>query len=160
MDKNRRQELALEYLKNQIEELYGPLFGLIQQSKISHDFLVTLLPTNSQGNIDRNSFSDNDSEIWNFFTETYFLPINKQIRELIRTKVYLLENGTMPSSFIEFFQHEVNLESRHLMWKEMEIDTANLHGVLWPSRFNNDVEETLERLLTEYQHYKQNITSA
>jgi hypothetical protein len=155
---SRRQEAALEHLGCQIEELYGPLYGLIQQARVVRELVGQIVPTEPDGQLSTYRFSEEHWEAWRYFTENYFLPLNSQIRELIRAKVYLLLNGTMPQSFEDFFRHEVHYAGRHQLWKETGIDTQSLPGVKWPPEFGEDVKKTLDSLMERHQRYLQRLT--
>jgi hypothetical protein len=103
----RRDIAARAHLENQIEQLYGPLLGLIQYSRGAFSVAAKKLLTDSAGRIDQSRFSGADGEIWRFCIENYFLPVDAEIRQLIRTKIHLLESGILPKSFEDFFSHEV-----------------------------------------------------
>jgi hypothetical protein len=101
----RRTEATRDFLGRQIEELYGPLLGLIQYSRMVFDIGTKKLPTDQQRHIDFARFTGRDDEIWRFFVEGYFLPVNAQIRNLIRAKMHLLDGAVLPDSFAQFFVH-------------------------------------------------------
>jgi hypothetical protein len=152
----RRQQAEFDYLETQIEELYGPLYGLIQQTKEYHDLEGRIATTVPEAQPATNGSSEEHWEIWRFFSETYFLPLNTEIRDLIRTKIYLLESGTMPKSFNAFFLHEADYQGRYRLWTEKNIRTEG-SGFGWPGEFSTDVKETLERLTERHQHYLQHL---
>ena len=56
-----------------------------------------------------------------FFREHYYLPLNNQMMELIRTKAYLLDSDAIPESFKIFMRHAAELDCFHGLWKEVEI---------------------------------------
>lgn len=153
-----QREKSQQHLERQIEELYGPLWGLIQQSKVVYDVACQRLPS-INGNIDPGKFDKQESEIWNYWKDTFFLPINIQIAELLRTKVYLIESSEIPASFRDFLIHQAQFEVLHRLWKDKRIDSTQVHGIGWPPRFNSDVAESLGRLRTRYRDQLQHTGS-
>ena len=147
----RRDNAARNYLEKQIEELYGPLLGLIKHSRMAFAVATRKLPNTENGQIDFGRFSERDSEIWHFFVENYFLPVNAEIRRLLRSKMHLLESGVLPRSFEDFFLHEVQFEALHTLWKAYGVDSSNISGPGWPTDFEADVRNVLEQLRTRHQ---------
>ncbi len=150
-DETRRKQAAQHHLERQIEELYGPLWSLIQQSKAVYNVACQRLPAGPSGRPDPGRFGGQDTQIWHYFVETYFLPINAQIAELIRSKVYLLESGQVPASFQDYMQHQAQFHVLHHLWKDKQVDSSNVTGGGWPAQFNVDVEQALDRLMKQYQ---------
>jgi hypothetical protein len=128
----RRDNTAREHLESQIKELYGPLLGLIQHSRIVFEVAAKVLPASGDGQIEFSRFSERDGEVWRFFIESYFLPVNEEIRQLIRSRMYLLKDGVLPKSFEDFFVHEAQFEVLHRLWKEKAVDSSHISGHGWP----------------------------
>jgi hypothetical protein len=139
----RRQQAALKHLERQIEELYGPLLGLIQQSNAVFEVAVQ-----------RRDLKDSESErAWNYFIEKYFLPLNAQMATLLSTKVHLSNAESWPASYLEFFSHQAQFESLHKIWAEQHIDSHTIKGAGWPQQFSEDVRQTLYELRERYGRY-------
>ena len=149
----RRDNAARSHLEVQIEQLYGPLLGLIQHSRIVFEVATRRLPTSASGQIDFARFSTNDGEVWRFFIESYFLPINARIRDLVRAKMHLLDEGILPRSFEAFFLHEVQFEALHRLWKDKGLDSSSIQGDGWPPSFEQDVAATLGNLRSRHQAF-------
>ncbi len=147
-------EKSQQHLERQIEELYGPLWGLVQQSKVVYDVACQRLPS-INGNINPGEFDKQESEIWNYLKDTFFLPINIQIAELLRTKVYLVESSEIPASFKDFLSYQAQFEVLHRIWKDKRIDSTQVRGVGWPPRFNSDVADSLGKLRNRYREQLQ-----
>lgn len=146
----RQREARLNYLREQIEELYSPLWGLAEQSRIIHDVAARRLPASSDGKIDRFRFTKQDNEVYMYFNEKYFLPINSQVAELIRKKIYLLKDGQLPDSFKGYLEHQVLSESLYQLWKEKSISSKQVEGKGYPPKFNDDIKATLDELRRQY----------
>jgi len=147
---SRQQEAKLHYLQQQIEELYAPLWSLIEQSKIVHEVALKRLPVRADGLTDRSKFTRQDNEIFMFFNENYYLPISAQISEILQKKVYLLRDGVMPGSCTDFIHHQVMNEALYRLWKEKAIDSSSVPGVGYPIHFNEDVKTVLDDLRQQY----------
>jgi hypothetical protein len=151
-EENCRREGTLRHLERQIEELYGPLWGLVQQSEAIHDVLCQIVPTDAEHRIDHSKFTQRDAQVMNYFKDRFFLPINSQIAELLRSKVYLLESSNIPDSFKSVISHQAQFESLHHLWKDEGVSNlGTVIGTGWPRQFNSDVAITLQELRKRYQ---------
>src|SRR6185369_4727794 len=88
-----------------------------------------------------------------FFREHYYLPLNRQMMELIRTKIYLLDSDVIPDSITNFLRHAAQLDCFHQLWKEADITTHGVKPIEYPTEFKSDVENTLNELRKEYNEY-------
>jgi hypothetical protein len=149
----RRQEAALRHLQRQIEEFYGPLLGLIQRSRYVYATACKRLPSGSDGRVDQDRFSEADWEVWNYFTETYFLEINREIANLLHTKAYLMGVDTAPESYQRYLQHQVEQETLHRLWKERGVSSLATQGATWPAQFETDVREGLSIAVKRHGDY-------
>jgi hypothetical protein len=145
-----QREAKIHYLQQQIEELYGPLWSLVEQSRIAYSVACRKLPLRPGGSFDNARFSAQDNAVFGFFNESYFLPINAQVAELLRKKVYLLRDGEMPESFVQFFDHQIMSESLFRLWKEKGVDSSDINGPGYPAQFGPDVKAALDDLRQEY----------
>jgi hypothetical protein len=84
-----------------------------------------------------------------FIWREYFSQLHHEIGTLLRTQLYLLENGQMPASFSRSLEHATREECQHRLWNELKIDTTG--GTPWPSEFYDDVKNALERITIDYQ---------
>ena len=105
-------------------------------------------------------FSAHDGEIWRFFVEQYFLPVNAKIRDLIRSNMHLLEAGILPKTFDAFFAHEVQFEALHRLWKEKGVASPGDPGLGWPREFESDVQTTLDELRLRHQRFLRRLGAA
>lgn len=140
-----RDKTALQHLQRQIEELYSPLLGLIQQSRVIYEIGQKEIPSK------RNH--EELSQTRNYFIEKYYLPLNSQIADLIRTKIYLLDSDEIPESFQQFLKHEMQFSSLHTLWKDKNIQSDEIAGEEYPPTLENDVKNSLHLLRKRYNHY-------
>ena len=87
----RRREEARRHLQRQIEELYSPLLGLIQYGAAVNVIERQILPHGARDDV--------EGEVLRFIRERYYLPLNAQMIDLIRAKIYLLDTDAPPESF-------------------------------------------------------------
>jgi hypothetical protein len=162
----RRWESSRDHLHRQIEELYAPLFGLIQQRRAVYDAASRRLPMQEDGRFDRSKFQGADSKVYNYLVEKYLLPIQARIAGLLQTKIHLLADDDLPTSFANFLEYQSQFEFLHMLWKETGIESSGVRGVHWPEAFEADVGTALNRLRNEYQYFiralrsgKKNVTN-
>ena len=152
--RKRREEARLRHVQRQIEELYGPLYGLIQFGAAINDIEWLRLPKESR---DERGWprDEQGGKTLQFFREHYYLPLNEQMMELIRTKVYLLASDGIPDSFSQFIRHAAQLDCLHRLWKEVNISTpyGETKVIEYPMAFKSEVQATLNDLRKEYDEY-------
>ncbi len=153
--KSLRTETLLQHTKRQVDELYGPLLGLIEYSDTVFGVVKRLLSKPIQDS--RKDFppdlNDRDMEIWRFFVESYFIPTHRAIRELLYSHYHLLEHGDLPRGGQMFLLYAADLESRHTLWKQRQIDTEQVEGTEYPIEFKSDVKVILKELRERQQQY-------
>src|SRR5215831_9712712 len=143
-DQTRRTEIRLKHRQRQIEEPYGPLLSLIEQIFNIWQVRQHILKA-EKGRVS----AEREASIREFIWREYFSPLHHEIGNLLKTKLYLLENGRMPPSFEKYLQHATREECQHRLWNELRIDTSG--GTPWPTDFYDDVKDTLERITNDYQ---------
>lgn len=148
-DATRRREATLRHLQRQIEELYGPLYGLLRQSKVTYDVAKKVLPLRTNGRLAIERFEPKQQELWEHFVDHYLRPLNSQMSEIIRTKMYLLEGGVMPESFSNYLEHAAQSEAVHALRTPEAIKLVDV-WVAFPTGFPDDVEKTLYELVHRY----------
>lgn len=141
-----RDQTTLKHLQRQIEELYSPLLGLIQYTHTVFKIARKEVDRPDQG------------EVWNYFVEKYFLPLNAQIATLLRTKIYLIESDEIPESFKQFLAHQAQFDSLHNLWKDKGIRSEGVSNEAWPPQFEQDVRTTLDQLRKRHNEYIRRLT--
>jgi hypothetical protein len=138
-------EIQLKYRQRQIEELYGPLASLIEQIFNVWEVRENILT----GNV---GYSEEQrDQIQQFVWKNYFHPLHQEIGTLLRTKLYLLEQGRTPKSLAEYLQHATQEELQHRLWDDLQLHTSPATSREFPKDFYNDIKGTLDRLMSHYQ---------
>jgi hypothetical protein len=146
---------ALTQLESQIKELYSPLYGLIQRSIEIYDVAKQKLPYSTSGR-----HNDEEAPVWRYFVETYFLPVNAQMAELIQSKIYLVEEDELPDSWKMFLDHQMQFQILHSLWKDQHVSSDEIIGKGWPQQFEPDVKRGLSRLRSEYNMFARRLKLA
>lgn len=148
---------SLRHLERQIEELYGPLVGLIHHSRDVYEVAWQRLPHSEPGKIAFDQFltTEGADRIWQYFVETYFLPGNERIHNLLTSKLYLLDSGELPESFEAFLKYQAQFESLYRLWKQQGVDSKDIGRQKWPDQFGPDAEASLRKLRAEYTRHLQ-----
>jgi hypothetical protein len=142
-DRTKRLQIRLDHTRMQIEELYGPLYSLINQVFTYWDVKERLI---SQ------PLSDPEKErIDLLFRERYFSKIHLEIKALLKTKFHLIEGVEFPDSYWDYLQHTTQETVQCDIWNELKINTSRLNGYPWPPNFNKDVKKQLDMLMKRYE---------
>jgi hypothetical protein len=143
----KRQDTAkarAEFIQRQIEELYGPLYGLIVETDVI--FRIELQRQRSKPAGDSSHVVAN-----RYFIETYYNPLNIEMVELIRRKMHLLVGGKLPESFERLMEHASSGMALYGLWRDRGIDSSPVKGIPWPDQFERDVRTALSGLQTEFE---------
>jgi hypothetical protein len=154
---SRKNQAKLTYIQKQIEELYGPLFGLIQNAQFVREVATGTLPSSPEGYILFEQFDDTkgDTQAWRYFVEGHFLPLIDRMSNLIYKNLHLLESGEIPESFQHFFRHKAHFDCLDRLWREKGIRNESYQSEGWPVQFGEDVQRTLDQLIARYHDYLQ-----
>ena len=146
----------LRLVQRQMEELYGPLRGLLYQQQTAYNIVTQLVPTKANGHPDIPSFSPEEKTTWDFCANTYMIPIQRQMRELMFAKIHLLTSTELPASFVKFIANTTQFEYLHRLASEPQVHTLDkVDAKEWPTTFGSDVDETLAELKTQYDQLHQ-----
>lgn len=154
-DQSRKAQSALRHLERQIEELYGPLDGLLTYSGTVFRLEQTRKEKRSPEQAGK------DPEVIRYFIENHYIPLNQQIMTLLRTKPHLIADDKMPESFKIFIERAAYLECLHKLWLNTKIDSpfmAAPGGANWASEFHDQVSQKLQELRTKHSELIQDIT--
>jgi hypothetical protein len=95
---------------------------------------------------------DAAEQVRDYFQETYFGPLHDDIREILRTKLYLVNGQEVPDSFYRYLQHAGQERDQRLLWKRFHIDTSFLKGEPWPDDFYEDIRKGFDSAMTNHEN--------
>ena len=150
-DRSRKLEALLAHYERQIEEFYGPLFNMVHQVFVANHIQWELLNARDEDGKHRVT-PEHAKYIEEFYQNTYFLPLHDEIRNIIRSKLYLIEGSEMPESFYLYLKHAAQERDQRTLWQSHKIDTSFLRGEPWPSAFYNDIKSGFETAMRNYEH--------
>jgi hypothetical protein len=146
----RQAEATLKHIERQIEEFYGPLLSLIEQ--IFNVWTVRenlLFPEGRPSPIDPSDPRRN--QIFTFFQTTYFFPLHGKLREILASKLYLVDAGSVPESFRQYLEHSTQQVVQHRLHADLGVSTDHIPGVPWPDAFYDDVKASLDELMARHE---------
>jgi len=142
-NQNKHFQLNLDHISRQIEELYGPLFNLVNQLnmyyKVKENIVSKLDPQDP-----------NLEKINGFLREDYFHSLHADVRNLLKTKYHLIDDNTLPKSYLDYLHHSTQESLQIEIWKKLNINTSKVKGLPWPDQFEVDVKTKLDKLKKEY----------
>ena len=148
-DGNRKLERLLHHYERQIEEFYGPLFNAVHQIFVANHIQFKLLnASDDHGN--KFLTADKAESIREYYQSAYFRNLHNQVREIIGTKLYLIDETAMPDSFYQYLQHSAQEHDQRALWAEYQVNTDFLKGQPWPSSFHKDIKQGFETAMKNY----------
>jgi hypothetical protein len=147
-----RQRLAsqLEFTKQQLEELYGPLAFLILESNQSFRDLLEVLGRNY---VFVNGYiSEDDLKTWLFWVENDLFPRHRKIRDLLSSKTHLIEGKKISPSILAYLNHIQSWIINHERWQKQGVPYSWHSKVNYPREFAQEILSTFEDL--KQQHSK------
>jgi hypothetical protein len=143
----RRQNLLaqLEFTKQQLEELYGPLAFLVLEGQQSFRDLIATLGRNFIF-VEGYDLPENELSLWLFWVENDFFPRNEKIKALISSKTHLIEGEKVPESFLTVVERHNSWMMMHKRWQQQGVKYPWYAKVRWPTEFNKEILATFEIL--------------
>lgn len=142
--RQKRAEFRRAYIQQQIEEFYGPIHGLLSQILAANHLKHRIF---EKCQLDDEAKTKTDR----YFEEKYFLPLHARLREIVESKLYLVEGVAMPESLWRYLEHSLQEASQHALWFEYGVNTISLRGESFPNEIFRFIKETLDRLMIEYE---------
>jgi hypothetical protein len=146
-DERRKDALDAShtFLQKQLEELYGPLALLIQQSRRSRLDLYTALGRDEIF-VPGQALTEPELKTWLFWVENDIFPRNDKIADLLTGQTHLIEGDHVPKSYLDFIDHHTSWKLSHLRWKQENVEYPLRSRIDYPETFQQDVLDTFEKL--------------
>ena len=85
-----------------------------------------------------------------FVRETHIKPLHDQIIGILHSKLYLVEDALIPTSFREYLRHAFQERLQSEIWTRLNISTVNVKGKPFPPEFRSDVQSGLFAAMKRY----------
>lgn len=144
-ERHRQRLIAqVEFTKQQLEELYGPLAFLILEDEQSWRDLQEIL---GRDYVFLDDYIDEDDlKTWLFWVENVFFPRHQKIVDLLTSKTHLIEGERVPDSFLAFLNHQHSWKINHERWQKQGFAYSWHSKVNYPTGFDKEVLTTFEHL--------------
>jgi hypothetical protein len=146
-DERRKKQLdsSLSYLESQLQELYGPLTFLIQESRRTHQDLLATLGRETVF-VPGQELTEDELKVWLFWIENDIFPRNDKIQELMTGKTHLIQGEQVPQSYLDFLEHHISWKINHLRWQKENIKYPWHSRIQYPVEFQEQVLDTFQKL--------------
>ena len=137
-----RSKRRVRRLQGQIEEFYGPLFSIVYQLATAAEIEERIRKENPLDDSQQQSREK-------FMLYNFYLPLHRQIRSILQSRLYLVNGLTVPESFENYLRHSVQYEVQSRLWFECQIKSDKTEGTPYPVDFNPDIEAGLDKVMEE-----------
>ena len=147
----RHKQWEKEQIDKQIAEFYGPISALLQEQNILFERILYTFGRRHVFSKDQTSLSDlpeDEQKIWAHYVDTYKIPLNNRIIEIIQSKKHLIYKSEIPTCFDVYLDYALGWEL---------LDNQKRHGVPnyyeyyycynFPKEFSVYINNTLRVLL-------------
>lgn len=147
----RQKQWEKEQIDKQIAEFYGPISALLQEQNILFERILYTFGRRHIFSKDQTSLSDlpeDEQKIWAHYVDTYKIPLNNRIIEIIQSKKHLIYRSEIPTCFDVYLDYALGWEL---------LDNQKRHGVPnyyeyyycynFPKEFSVYINNTLRVLL-------------
>lgn len=141
----------IELLDKQISQFYGPIAELLREQDlraalIRRQFGRDIIFCTGQDSI--SDLTENEQKIWKHFINTYSIPIQARIVEIIQNNQHLIYRSELPDCFKTYMEYVLGWE---LLDNQKRSGVPNYYEYYYsdnyPIAFNHYIEKTLMALL-------------
>jgi len=112
-----QRSAQLDRVSHQLSDFYGPLYALSSAANISWGaFRATHRPRGPYWGDPSNPVSDADAAAWRLWMSQVFMPLNRQMRDLVVTNAQLLDEDQMPKCLLTLCAHVAAYETILTKW--------------------------------------------
>jgi hypothetical protein len=146
-DERRKRQIdaSTTFLESQLQELYGPLAFLIQESQTTHQDLLRTLGRTALFQ-EGKELDEDELKLWLFWIENDIFPRNDKIKDLLTTKTHLIVGEKVPQSYLDFMEHHNSWKINHLRWQKDNVKYSWRSNRNFPNDFEQEVLQTFEAL--------------
>jgi hypothetical protein len=138
-DRQDRAHMRVQRLQDQVEHFYGPLFSIVDQLDTAFNVERRIIKDNPMS-------PDSLQTVQRFMFSEVYMPLHQQIRDVLLSRLYLIDGMFVPDSFRDYLAHSTQYEVQARLWFEHGISSDKTIGRPYPSRFNPDIEMGLDEV--------------
>lgn len=149
-----------EFIDRQISELYGPLDEIVREQQITFDLILFQLGRKYVIPKDKEfkDFPEREQNIWKHYVNTYSIPNQKKIVNILRSKIHLIYNSEIPSCVYNFLDYALGMELLDDQKKNgVENYYQYCYSYNYSKQFDSYISETLKILLNRQSELTNNI---
>ena len=139
------EAVELARVERQLEEFYGPMLFLLEESRISIEDVLQLLGREYVFPVEE-PFPEDERRFWLFRAENDFMPRNERMAALAVAKGDLVEGEDLKKFLKDLIQHQDSWRKLHRRWKEKGVAYAWHSDTPFPRRLGDEVQEGFARL--------------
>lgn len=109
----RQKQWEKEQIDTQIAEFYGPISALLQEQNILFERVLYMFGRRfvfAKNQTQLSDLPENEQIIWAHYVDTYKIPLNNKIIEIIRSKKHLIYKSEVPSCFQAYLDYALGWE--------------------------------------------------
>ena len=150
-----RRQWERDLIDKQISEFYGPISALLNDSDVRFSLILYQLGRPHVFEIGKDKLSDlpeRDRLIWKHYVDTYKIPLQNKILEILKNNQHLVYKSEIPTCFKSYLQYAIGWE---LLDNQKRNNVPNYYEYYYsynfPVEFTNYINETLSILLKKQQ---------
>lgn len=147
----RKTQWEKDHIDSQISEFYGPISALLQEQDILFERILYMFGRRHIFSKNQTSIKDlpeNEQKIWMHFVDTYKIPLNHKIIEIIRNKKHLIYKSEIPECFYKYLDYTLGWE---LLDNQTQNGIPNYYEYYYcfnfPQEFRIYINSTLDLLM-------------
>jgi hypothetical protein len=142
-DRTRRLQILHNYHERQIQEFYAPLYSSLHLISVGSEIYAKMI----------SAFCPDGKEARDRFEEAfdlqYYKPIHDEIREIFKTKLYLMESDKVEAIYLHYLRHSQEEDMFYKLRAE-KIDLSSEKRTPWKPDFPVEVKEGLAQARRNY----------
>ncbi len=119
--RSQQQRDQLDRVNDQLSELYGPLFALVESSDIAWRAFRSKHQPNNRFFSDQHPPTADDLTAWRTWMNTVFMPINTEMVGIIQHNAHLLIESDMPPCLLRLSAHVASFSAVVSQWEQGDL---------------------------------------
>lgn len=150
-------EWEVELINKQISELYGPIAELIRESNLRIELLCFQLGRKHIFPEEMQTFDElpeNEQKLWAHFVDTYKIPCQMKIVDILRKNYHLIYNSEIPPCYDTFVKYAIGWE---LLDNQKRNGVFNYYKYCFSYNYPHEFDHYIFSTLKTLQNRKQDL---